>query len=196
MLFEVRFREGVQDGSITLTFRRWKRRQVVAGNRYRTAVGMLQVESVAVVDPGGITDREARQAGYPSAAALVGDLRGTPDLPTYRVAFHAVREVDPRDALAAAADLSPDDVADIDRRLARLDKASSHGAWTRFTLELVAAHPARRAGDLADLVGREREPFKLDVRKLKNLGLTTSLEVGYRLSPRGEAYLRSVAERR
>ena len=32
-------------------------------------------------------------------------------------------------------------------------------------------------------------PFKLDVRKLKNLGLTYSLEVGYRLTPRGAAYL-------
>jgi hypothetical protein len=48
-----------------------------------------------------------------------------------------------------------------------------------------------RAGDLAVELGREREPFKIDVRKLKNLGLTTSLEVGYRLSPRGEAYWRA-----
>ena len=31
--------------------------------------------------------------------------------------------------------------------------------------------------------------FKLDVRKLKRLGLTVSLEVGYELSPRGRAYL-------
>ena len=31
--------------------------------------------------------------------------------------------------------------------------------------------------------------FKRDVRKLKELGLTRSLEVGYELSPRGRAYL-------
>jgi ribosomal protein S19E (S16A) len=37
--------------------------------------------------------------------------------------------------------------------------------------------------------GRERHPFKTDVRKLKELGLTESLEVGYRLSPRGQALL-------
>ena len=36
---------------------------------------------------------------------------------------------------------------------------------------------------------RERLPFKADVRKLKNLGLTISLGVGYELSPRGQAYL-------
>ncbi len=43
----------------------------------------------------------------------------------------------------------------------------------------------RPAGEL----GRERLPFKADVRKLKRLGLTESLDVGYRLSPRGRAYL-------
>ncbi len=31
--------------------------------------------------------------------------------------------------------------------------------------------------------------FKRDVRKLKELGLTLSLRVGYRLSPRGEAFM-------
>jgi hypothetical protein len=39
------------------------------------------------------------------------------------------------------------------------------------------------------MVGRETAPFKLDVRKLKNLGLTISLVVGYELSPRGQAFL-------
>ena len=31
--------------------------------------------------------------------------------------------------------------------------------------------------------------FKVNVRKLKGLGLAESLEVGYRLSPRGRALL-------
>jgi hypothetical protein len=55
-------------------------------------------------------------------------------------------------------------------------------------LDAIAAHPATRAPDLAASFGRETAPFKIDVRKLKNLGLTISLTVGYRLSPRGEAY--------
>lgn len=50
-----------------------------------------------------------------------------------------------------------------------------------------------RAGDLAESLGRERAPFKLDVRKLKNLGLTISLTVGDRISPRGRAYLDTTA---
>ena len=80
-------------------------------------------------------------------------------------------------------------MAAIDGRLDRLDRASSHGAWTMETLRLIEAHPETLAADVAALVGRERDPFKLDVRKLKGLGLTESLKVGYRLSPRGRAYL-------
>ena len=56
-------------------------------------------------------------------------------------------------------------------------------------LTLIAAHPGVRAGDLADRLGRERLDFKADVRKLKALGLTESLTVGYQLSPRGRAWL-------
>jgi hypothetical protein len=189
MLFEQRYREGIGDGSVTLTFRRWRRRQVVAGHRYRTAAGRIEVESVDVVEASSISDVEARRAGFGSAAALLGDLRGSDDLPIYRVQFHAVAEPDPRDELAAAADLSVAEVSELDGRLDRLDRASSNGPWTAETLALIAARPGVRAGDLADSVGRERAPFKLDVRKLKALGLTISLEVGYRLSPRGRAYL-------
>jgi hypothetical protein len=195
MLFEIRFRDAVQDGSVTITFRRWKRVQAIAGHRYRTAVGMIEVEQVDVVDPAKITNADARRSGYPSADAVRADLRGTDDLPVYRVRFHAVHEPDPRDELAATGGLSADDVAEITKRLDRLDRASSSGPWTRPTLALIAERPEVRAGDLADAVGRERAPFKLDVRKLKNLGLTVSLPVGYRISPRGRAYL-DATERR
>lgn len=51
----------------------------------------------------------------------------------------------------------------------------------------IAAEPGRQAPDLAAGQGRDTAPFKADVRKLKELGLTESLEIGYRLSPRGEA---------
>ena len=46
-----------------------------------------------------------------------------------------------------------------------------------------------RAGDLAAELGPGALAFKADVRKLKALGLTESLEIGYRLSPRGRAWL-------
>ena len=37
-------------------------------------------------------------------------------------------------------------------------------------------------------MGSDRPSFKINVRKLKELGLTESLEVGYRLSPLGKAF--------
>ena len=65
------------------------------------------------------------------------------------------------------------------------------GPWTYEYLQLIADQPAVRAGDLAESVGRERLDFKRDVRKLKELGLTESLNPGYRLSPRGQLTLSS-----
>lgn len=193
MLFEQRFWEPIERGEVTVTFRRWKRRQAVPGHRYRTAGGIIEVDAVDVVVESDITQADARAGLYPSVEALVADLRGTPDLDLFRIRFHTVDGPDPRAVLAAADDLTEEDIDALDRRLARLDKASSHGPWTLETLRLIDRRPAVRAGDLADALGRERLPFKADVRKLKNLGLTTSLEVGYRLSPRGQAYLQARA---
>lgn len=189
VLFDQRFWEPIANGEVTVTFRRWKRRRAVAGNRQRTAAGIIEVTAVDVVEEADITLADARAGGFPSVEALVANLRGTRDLPLYRVRFHVVTGPDPRAELAASADLSDDDVATIEKHLARLDAASAHGPWTTETLAIIGALPAVRAGDLADAVGRERLPFKEDVRKLKNLGLTISLDVGYRLSPRGAAFL-------
>ena len=189
MLFTKRFWPGLADGSITMTFRRWKRRQVVAGNRYRTPGGIVEVESVAIVDPATVTDAQAVRAGFSSAVELLADLRGTPETPLYQVAFHRVEGPDPRTVLAESADLDHAAVAEIENRLARLDRASRSGPWTHRVLGLIAAHPGRRAPDLAEMAGTETQPFKRNVRKLKELGLTISLDTGYRLSPRGEAFL-------
>ena len=78
---------------------------------------------------------------------------------------------------------------ELDAALARLDKASRSGPWTAGVLELIAKRPATLAEELAASRGEERLSFKRRVRQLKELGLTESLETGYRLSPRGRAYL-------
>jgi hypothetical protein len=190
MLFEQRFLAGIADGSVTATFRRWKRRQALPGGRYRTGGGIIEVDAVDVVSEAEISVTDARRAGYPSSAALIEDLRGDASAPIYRVTFRHVPGPDPRARLAAAAELSAEDIERIDRRLDRLDRVSSYGPWTRATLEAVAEQRGVRAAQLAASLGRDRDSFKKDVRKLKNLGLTISLEVGYELSARGGAYLR------
>jgi hypothetical protein len=175
-------------GDVDLAFRRWRRPTVKAGGRLRTAAGELAIDRVDTVDAENITAAEARRAGYDSAAALRADLDRRADGDVYRVQLHLAGP-DTRVALRARDQLDADERAQIDRRLARLDRASRHGPWTRTVLELIAARPAVRAPDLAASLGRETAPFKNDVRKLKELGLTESLEIGYRLSPRGRAIL-------
>src|SRR6478672_9693267 len=100
MLMPMRLRDPIARGEVTLTFRRWKRPQVVAGNTYRTAAGRIAVDAVDVVDPDRITKAEAKRAGFASPAEVVAELRGTADLPTYRIRFHCAEGPDPRTVLA------------------------------------------------------------------------------------------------
>ena len=190
MLLERRARDGILTGTVTVLFRRWRRAQVVSGRTYRTAAGLIAVDEVSIVDPALLTDDDAQPAGYDSVEQLRADLRGPDSNPVFRLMVRLAGGPDPRDELAANDDLSPVDIADLDRQLARLDRASSSGPWTMAILTAIRDNPGRRAGDLAAAADRETQPFKLDVRKLKALGLTHSLQTGYRLSPRGEAYLR------
>ena len=195
MLFEQRLWAGLADGTVTVTFRRWRRSRARAGGRHTTPAGVLAVDAVAEVDPAAITEDDARAAGFGSLAELLRRLDRHGDGPVYRVDFHHAG-ADPREALRHADELSGDELAGLRARLDRLDRAARDGPWTVATLRLIGDRPGVRAADLAAVAGRERQPFKTDVRKLKELGLTESLEVGYRLSPRGRALLGRLGEPR
>ena len=188
VLFPLRFHAGLADGSVTLAFRRWRRPAAKAGGRQRTPVGELAIDAVEAVALADVTEDDARRAGYVDRAELLAELARHPDGTLYRIELHLAGP-DPRAALREQADLSDEEWQAVATRLARLDRASRHGPWTETVLGLIAARPAVRAGDLAASLGREMAPFKIDVRKLKEMGLTESLDVGYRLSPRGRAVL-------
>ena len=188
MLLKRETLEGIAEGRITLAFRRWKRPTVRAGGELRTAIGVLAIEAVDSIEEADITADDARLAGYPTRDALIADLNRRSEGDCYRVALHRAGD-DPRAALREQDDLDDDAVEAITARLARFDRSSRHGPWTDAVLRLIAESPGVRAPDLAASLGRETQPFKRDVRKLKELGLTESLEVGYRLSPRGRAWL-------
>jgi len=191
MLFAGSDRDGVAEGRITVAYRRWAEPRVVEGRVYRTNAGRIEIDSIRQVNPELIADGDAdlELADRQNARDVRRRLRGDESLPTFLIRFHLVEGPDPREELAAQTSLSAEDLTDLRARLAQFDELSHHGAWTLQTLRLIQTQPAVRAADLAASVGRETAPFKLDVRKLKNLGLTYSLEVGYRLSPRGAAYL-------
>ena len=175
----------IKAGQVDLAFRRWDRPRVVVGTRLRTRVGLLEVISVDRVAASRITVDEARRAGAASLGELRRMLEAKADRPVWRVGLrHA--GADPREQLRVTVPDSAE-VAQIRERLDRLDRASSIGPWTRATLAIIDRSPTVRAPELAAELGRDTPSFKRDVRKLKELGLTESLDIGYRLAPRGAA---------
>jgi hypothetical protein len=191
MLFRQKFLDGIRDGSITLVFRRWRRPSVRAGGTLLTPVGQLGITSVGEVAITRISEADARLAGYESRDELVAELRSHDAGTIYRIELGPLRP-DPRVALRQAATLADRERDEIDTRLQRLDARAADGPWSARTLDVIRTHPGVRAGDLCRLLGQEKLRFKLNVRKLKALGLTESLETGYRLSPRGVAFMRVV----
>ncbi|MEO8551439.1 MAG: hypothetical protein ABI678_15785 [Kofleriaceae bacterium] len=197
LLFKKAFFAGLQSGEITLTFRRWQKPHVRPGGRYRChPIGVLEVDDLDLVAVAEIRDTDAPAAGFATRDALVAYLAelGPLDATTqvYRVELHHGGDGD-RVEIALADQLTADDVATIREKLARLDRDEK---WTQKTLNVIGKHPRIAASQLAKKLGRETLPFKVDVRKLKKLGLTQSFEVGYEISPRGQAYLASGLRKR
>ena len=191
MLFSASAWPGLADGSITVTFRTWTRPQAKAGGRYRVAGMLLEATDVREVVIDTLTEADAAAAGEIDLLTLLRRLRNpSPDTTVWRV---DLRYVGIDDRLERRVDdaLTDDDIAALRTRLDRLDRGAG-GPWTRATLRLIEKYPGVVSTALARQTGQERPVFKLNVRKLKEMGLTESLDVGYRLSPRGEALLRAI----
>lgn len=181
--------EAIVRGEITLAFRRQRRPTVKAGGTLKTALGVLAIDEVDKVSMQSITAAQAKKAGYASKAELI-DLLKTTEGSVYRIALRYQGE-DPRIALRKKAKLSAAEREEIANKLAGYDKRSKSGAWTKKVLRSIQKKPGTFSGDLAAALGYEKAWFKGNVRKLKALGLTESLEVGYRLSLRGKAFLKA-----
>ncbi|WP_111509011.1 hypothetical protein [Mycobacterium kyogaense] len=190
MLLDRATAEGIADGRITCVLRRWNAPRAKRGGTQRTQAGTIRIDGVTEL-PGGhrVTAAQARAAGYPDAKTANADLDRRPAAHTYVIAVSFLAP-DERPELAADDDLSADDVAAIAVRLDRWDDAAER-PWTREYLAAIHANEAVRAPVLAARLEIDLPRFKRRVRKLKGLGLTMSLAVGYRLSPRGTAFLSS-----
>jgi hypothetical protein len=188
LLFKGADVEGILAGDITLAFRRWKRPTVKSGGTLRIPNAVLAIEAVDVIEASAISDRDARSAGRASKASLLTELAPYTEGKLYRIRFHLAGG-DDRAELRERANLTESELAAVLEKLSRLDRHGVNGAWTRNVLTAIDSSPGKRAADLAAKLGFERLWFKVQVRKLKALGLTESLEVGYRLSPRGQRVL-------
>jgi hypothetical protein len=178
--------EGIVDGKIRVVFRTWRKPTVKNGGTLRTRRGVLAIESVEPITLRQITAEDVRMAGFSDRGELLRGFEGR-DGELYRIRVRLEGE-DPRIALRKKK-LGAAERQLVEKRLQRMDAASDQGPWTRTYLELIESRPAQRAPELAELMGLETKPFKQRVRRLKELGLTESLPVGYRLSPRGISYL-------
>jgi len=174
VLFKLAQLQGIAAGEIDLQFRRWDRPRARAGGRQMTAVGVIRIDDVRVVDK--ISKSEAGRAGFKTPDEVVAALR--PDGDLYRIELH-LEGPDPRVALRERLPTA----AEIDTLRERLPP------WGLDYLRALRDHPEVRAEELAASFGVEKRVFKPRVRRLKELGLTISLSPGYRLAPRGEAFL-------
>jgi hypothetical protein len=177
----------IADGTVRLAFRRWDRPRMRPGSTQRTVAGVVRIDSVAEIDPGELTEEDARLAGVRTLPELLRLLDRTGGAHVYRMEV-SLAGADPRVELRERTELSAVERREVDEQLDRWDAARSV-PWTRELLRLIADRPGVRAPDLAASLGRETLPFKRDVRRLKELGLTVSLPVGYEISHRGRAYL-------
>lgn len=191
MMIRLATLRAIANGTVTQAFRRWEAPRVRPGGTQRTAMGVVAFDAVEPVGRGALTEKDARTSGVASLAELLAMLDRKPAGAIYRIRLR-MQGPDPRVALRESV---PDraQLVEITRRLERLDRASHHGPWTHDVLRAIGAGEGIRAADLAAGFGRATQPFKLDVRKLKELGLTESLRPGYRLSARGQAVLRSIS---
>ena len=174
----------IAEGRVDTAFRRWVRPTVKKGGTLTTAAGVLAVDAVDVIALNAVDPDDLRRAGFSGREALdamLGNRQGT----LYRIRLRYLGE-DPRTALRESGALSEADIETIGETLSRMDGSTP---WVHKTLQLIAENPGRPAQELAEILDVTKPKFKSNVRRLKALGLTESLDVGYRLSPRGQAWL-------
>lgn len=183
----------IKSGEITVLFRRWSRPGAKAGSSQMTQGGVVGIDAVEVVTEDEITELDAREAGYGTRENLLDKLNYRDD-PIYRLRVYWAGE-DPRIALRESDELSEQELSSILDKLDKLDNNSKRGAWTQSYLQVIHDMPNTYSGLLANFLGLDIPSFKPWVRKLKALGLTESLDRGYRLSPRGERVLAALKTR-
>ncbi|UIJ71289.1 ASCH domain-containing protein [Aurantimonas sp. HBX-1] len=194
MLFRQHILERIASGEVTLAFRRWKRQPIRGGARLRTARGEVIFGSVQEVDEGSLTEDDAIKAGYGSLAELTDDLQSGEDRNLYRMEIVGLEE-DGRIALREDDGLSAEEAGLLAKSFDRWDRANSAPNYHRRILDAIAATPEVSAAALARSLAVDKVKLKRDIRKLKEFGLTKSMSVGYRLSPRGEALLGMISEK-
>lgn len=193
----------IETGEIDQVYRWWASPRVREGTKLRTSIGLVEVLEVEELSQGlasaQLDERAAERAGFDSLESLLDDLRryAPAEAGSSRRLFCIELRfagADPRTALRQRGELAEDEAAALAARVRGMGKRSADGPWGMKVLESIARRPETLAAKLASELDMPVRLFKPRVRQLKELGLTESLTVGYRLSPRGAALLAYLAE--
>jgi hypothetical protein len=191
MLFQSRFHERIRRGDITCTIRIWQRPRVRVGGTYRLGAGSIRVDRIQEIELDALTPALARRSGFASVVELLKVAKHGAGERIFLIEFRYLDA--PSKPARIDRRIESNAVAMISRKLDAMDRRAAK-PWAWETLRAIGRHPGLRAADLAARLGRERLELKRDIRKLKALGLTISLDVGYRLSKSG-AQVAGSAER-
>jgi hypothetical protein len=188
MLFKEVHLQGIKSGKITLAFRKWQKASVKIGSLLHTSIGLVEIHNIEAINENDITDKDASKAGFTDKKQLLKSFthNSTGTIFKISVSYHSA---DPRIQLREQTELSERQFIDLKKKLERLDNHSKQGHWTRNILLTIKDNPNLHAIGIAKLTGFEKEWLKLNIRKLKNLGLTISHHVGYEISPLGKRFV-------
>lgn len=186
MLFNAETAKRIRNAEITVSLRTWRRPQArVGGVYYLRPSGAVEVTAMTECTLHDVSTDDLRDAGFVDRSAVVSVLGIDENDPIWvvRFSFHPNRTR----PLPDRTSVDHDELVTLATKLARKDERSPDGPWTRATLVLIGKQPGTVSTQLAEQLDRDRLTLKRDIRKLKSLGLTISLDVGYRLSTKGEA---------
>lgn len=188
MLFKQRHLIGIKSGDIKLAFRKWSKPSVKSGSLIHTSVGLIKIDNIEKVHEWEISENDAIQAGYLDREKLINSIPNKSDATLYKIKL-SYYGPDPRIKLREKKILSSTEYEELKKKIQKLDTCSRQGNWTIEVLLAISGNPHHHAVGIAKLTNFEKEWLKRNIRKLKNLGLTTSQKTGYELSPLGKHFL-------
>jgi hypothetical protein len=110
MVFTRRLREGVRQGTITVSVRIWKRPHVKIGSRYRMEEGEIEIDSITQIGLPDITPELARESGFLGVLDLLKVAKHGEGENIYLVRFHYLppkKRVNPLGSRASTGKPSP-----------------------------------------------------------------------------------------
>lgn len=190
MQFTKPFKQRIAKGEITSSFRQWRKPQAKVGGQYNIPpFGAIEVIALRETNLATATQRQISTTGFRSAEALAEYLSVDLNTTLFEVSFRYLGEQDVNKPSTEQLD-----EAALTKLRSKLKRMDADAPWIELALTLIAKQPGTRAADLAPRFDMDTPTFKRNIRRLKSQGLTQSLEVGYRVSERGEQVLQSIQD--